>query len=140
MATGKLVVAWMTRGGSVFGRMWRPMRRRSPAPSARAATTNSRSRSSRKLARVNRANAGAKAMPIAIMLMATPGANTAEKSSAERIAGNPCNACRDRHRERIRRRVDEAQRGGQDEEGRDRDAEGERDVPEGPSAHRPSQS
>ena len=45
-----------------------------------------------KLARVNRANAGANAIPIAIMLIATPGANTAAKSSAERIAGNPCTA------------------------------------------------
>ena len=31
-------------------------------------------------------------MPIATMLIPTPGANTAEKSSAERIAGNPCTA------------------------------------------------
>ena len=32
MATGKLVVAWMISGASVLGRMWRTMRRRSPAP------------------------------------------------------------------------------------------------------------
>src|SRR5437899_2832776 len=46
----------------------------------------------------------------------------------------------DRHGERVRRRVDEAQRGGHDQERRDRGAEREREVPERPSAHRPPQS
>src|SRR5438552_2475203 len=46
----------------------------------------------------------------------------------------------DRHGERVRRRVDEAQRRGHDQERRDRGAEREREVPQRPSAHRPPQS
>jgi hypothetical protein len=51
--------------------------------------TNSRARSSRKPARVSRAKAGTKAMPMATMLITMPGANTAANRSAERIAGKP---------------------------------------------------
>src|SRR5204863_227315 len=70
MATGKLVVAWTMRGAIVFGRMWRSTSRRSRAPSARAATTNSRSRSSSTAPRVSRAKTGTKAR-----LMTAPSTN-----------------------------------------------------------------
>ncbi len=92
MATGKLIVAWTISGGSVFGKMWRPMSAASPAPSASAATTNSRLRHSRKLARVSRAKTGRNATPMAIMLVKRPGRKTAARSSADRMAGNPCTA------------------------------------------------
>src|SRR5438034_1206472 len=75
MATGKLVVAWTIRGAIVFGRMWRSTSRRSRAPSARAATTNSRSRSSSTAPRVSRAKTGTKAMPMATRLRAAVAAS-----------------------------------------------------------------
>ena len=89
IATGKLMVACTISGGSVLGRMWRPIRARSPAPRARAATTKSRSRNSRKLARVSRAKTGRKAMPIATIEIVRVGLKTAVSSRADRIAGKP---------------------------------------------------
>jgi hypothetical protein len=92
MATGKLMVACTMSGERVLGMMCRPMMVASPAPSARAADTKSRSRNSRNAARVRRAKTGRNATPMATMLMVTLGRNTAEMSSAERMAGKPCTA------------------------------------------------
>src|SRR5438132_1493537 len=69
-------------GAVTFGQMWRSMMRPGPAPSARAATTKSRSRTERVCPRTSRAKIGVNTTPMASMALVRPGPRLAAMATA----------------------------------------------------------
>jgi hypothetical protein len=73
MASANWIVAWTIRIAAMFGSTCSVVICHSPLPSARAAVTNSRERTTSALARVMRANTGTLKMPIATIEVTRPG-------------------------------------------------------------------
>ena len=87
IATAPVTATWTTMGVSALSRMVRNIRYAGPTPSARVATTKSRSLSESVLARVRRANEGMLTTPTASMALNEPGPRIAMMTMASRIAG-----------------------------------------------------
>ena len=87
MATAPVTAIWTTMGVSALSRIVRNMRYAGPTPSARVATTNSRSLSESVLARVRRANDGMLTTPTASIALNDPGPRMAMITIASRMAG-----------------------------------------------------
>ena len=81
-------VATTSHGVSTFGRMWRNRTRPSPPPSARAACTNSRSRSDSTAPRTTRAYTTHVDTPMTTMIVVRLGPSTPMTAMASRMNGN----------------------------------------------------
>ena len=79
---------WTTMAAVTLGQMCKSMMRPGRAPSARAATTKSRSRTDRVCPRTRRAKTGVNTMPMASMALVSPGPRLAAMASASTRVGN----------------------------------------------------
>ena len=87
IALATLSVAWTISGAQQFGRICSTMMRKSLAPMARAASTNSISLTESTEARSKRANRGTEEMPTAIIRLNRPGPSAAAIAMASSVEG-----------------------------------------------------